>query len=128
VVSSAEGASIVERSVAGTLCSDAHPGAYSGQDAYNGRLLAFAFKASPVLSFKPGQSEAAGGIFVTEDYAPTLQAQNNGSTAVPAVMYGAAVRRLTPRECVPDNYTHITAQRQARRGHPALRRSATRCA
>lgn len=71
------------------------------------------FVNTPVLSFKPGQSEAAGGIFVTEDYAPTLQAQNNGSTAVPAVMYGAAVRRLTPRECerlqaFPDDYTHIT--------------------
>jgi hypothetical protein len=41
--------------------------------------------AHGVLAFKPGQSEAAGGIFVTDDFAPTLQAQNNGSTAVPAV-------------------------------------------
>jgi hypothetical protein len=41
-------------------------------------------------SFKPGQSEAAGGIFVTEEYSPTLQAANNGSTAVPAVAYDAA--------------------------------------
>lgn len=40
-----------------------------------------------VLAFKPGQSEAAGGVFVTEDYAPTLQAQNNGSTSTPAVAY-----------------------------------------
>jgi DNA (cytosine-5)-methyltransferase 1 len=38
-------------------------------------------------SFKPGQSEAAGGIFVTEEYSPTLQAANNGSTAVPAVAF-----------------------------------------
>lgn len=38
-----------------------------------------------VMSFKPGQSEAAGGTFVTHGYAPTLQAANNGSTAVPAV-------------------------------------------
>jgi DNA (cytosine-5)-methyltransferase 1 len=47
-----------------------------------------------VYSFKPGQSEAAGGIFVTEDYAPTLQAQNNGSTAVPAVAYPDTVGAL----------------------------------
>lgn len=46
---------------------------------------------APVLSFKPGQSEAAGGIFVTEDFTPTLQAQNNGSTAVPAVAYAQAL-------------------------------------
>lgn len=38
-------------------------------------------------SFKPGQSEAAGGTFVTQEFTPTLQAQNNGSTAVPAVAY-----------------------------------------
>ena len=38
-----------------------------------------------VLAFKSGQSEAAGGVFVTVEVAPTLQAQNNGSTAVPAV-------------------------------------------
>jgi DNA (cytosine-5)-methyltransferase 1 len=85
----------------------------------------------PLLTyaFKPGQSEAAGGLFVTEGYAPTLQAINNGSTAVPAVAFqssqsgvrlddvhatldsnngprrhngalvGMQVRRLTPREC-----------------------------
>lgn len=39
------------------------------------------------MAFKPGQSEAAGSTFVTEEFAPTMQAQNNGSTAVPAVAY-----------------------------------------
>ena len=39
------------------------------------------------IAFKPGQSEAAGGTFVTEEFAPTMQAQNNGSTAVPAVAF-----------------------------------------
>jgi DNA (cytosine-5)-methyltransferase 1 len=39
----------------------------------------------PAIAFKSGQSEAAGGTFVTEEFAPTLQGQNNGSTAVPAV-------------------------------------------
>lgn len=43
-------------------------------------------------AFKPGQSEAAGGTFVTEEFAPTLQAVNNGSTAVPAVAYSVALR------------------------------------
>ena len=63
-------------------------------------------------SFKSGQSEAAGGTFVTEEYSPTLQAVNNGSTAVPAVSVMSAVRRLTPVECerlqgFPDNFTAI---------------------
>jgi DNA (cytosine-5)-methyltransferase 1 len=39
------------------------------------------------IAFKPGQSEAAGGTFVTEEFAPTMQSQNNGSTAVPAVAF-----------------------------------------
>jgi site-specific DNA-cytosine methylase len=39
------------------------------------------------LAFKPRQSEAAGGTFTTEEFSPTLQAQNNGSTAVPAVAF-----------------------------------------
>jgi DNA (cytosine-5)-methyltransferase 1 len=47
------------------------------------------------LAFKPGQSEAAGATFVTEEFSPTLQAQNNGSTAVPAVMaYGFQPRAI----------------------------------
>jgi DNA (cytosine-5)-methyltransferase 1 len=89
------------------------------------------------MAFKAGQSESAGGTFVTEEYAPTLQAQNNGSTAVPAVLafdttqmtsaanrshgalVGAAVRRLTPGECLalqgfPRDYLDITY-----RGKPA---------
>lgn len=46
----------------------------------------------PVYSFKPGQSEAAGGPFITQDYAPTLQAISNGSTAVPAVAFSVEMR------------------------------------
>jgi len=84
-------------------------------------------RATTVVAFKPGQSEAAGAFFATEDFAPTIQSSNNGSTAVPAVAFnayqrteqdaawplgasdgrkvevgvreGMAVRRLTPREC-----------------------------
>jgi len=44
------------------------------------------------VAFKPGQSEAAGGTFVTEEFAPTIQSQNNGSTAVPAVAFTKSKR------------------------------------
>lgn len=46
----------------------------------------------PAIAFKAGQSEAAGGVFITEEFAPTLQAMNNGSTAVPSVAYAVALR------------------------------------
>jgi DNA (cytosine-5)-methyltransferase 1 len=83
--------------------------------------------STAAVAFKPGQSEAAGAFFATEEFCPTLQSQNNGSTAVPAVAFnayqrteqeaawplgasdgrkvevgvreGMAVRRLTPCEC-----------------------------
>jgi site-specific DNA-cytosine methylase len=69
-------------------------------------------RLTPTLSFKAGQSEAAGSTFVTEEFAPTLQAQNNGSTATPAVLHQMSVRRLTPTECerlqgFPDGWTAI---------------------
>lgn len=45
-----------------------------------------------VIAFKPGQSEAAGATFTTDEFSPTLQGQNNGSTAVPAVAFTKAKR------------------------------------
>ena len=60
--------------------------------------------AYPTLAFKSGQSEAAGGVFVTEEYAPTLQAQNNGSTAVPSVAYAV---------CATGDRTHALTTRSA---------------
>ena len=79
-----------------------------------------------VTAFKSGQSEAAGGIFTTVEFAPTLQAQNNGSTAVPAIQYGMAVRRLTPTETerlqgFPDGYTAIPIKKYARKRVTKLR-------
>jgi DNA (cytosine-5)-methyltransferase 1 len=79
-----------------------------------------------VVAFKPGQSEAAGGTFITEEFAPTLQSQNNGSTAVPAVAHAMAVRRLTPRECerlqgFPDDYTLIEYRKKPAADGPRYR-------
>ncbi len=78
------------------------------------------------VAFKPGQSEAAGGTFVTEEFAPTLQSQNNGSTAVPAVAHAMAVRRLTPRECerlqgFPDDYTLVDYRKKPAADGPRYR-------
>ena len=79
-----------------------------------------------VTAFKSGHSEAAGGIFTTVEFAPTLQAQNNGSTAVPAIQYGMAVRRLTPTETerlqgFPDGDTSIPVKKYARKRVTKLR-------
>jgi DNA (cytosine-5)-methyltransferase 1 len=52
-----------------------------------------------VLAFKSGQSEAAGGTFVTEGFTPTLQGGSNGSTQVLAVL------AFEPRYYTRDNKT-----------------------
>lgn len=58
-----------------------------------------------VLAFKSGQSEAAGGTFVTENYAPTLQGTNNGSTAVPAVLSFGWQNSAEQGDDVSDEYS-----------------------
>ena len=61
---------------------------------------------------KPGQGAKAGSIGGDENTAPTLGAAESGTNRTPALMQGAAVRRLTPLECerlqgFPDGYTKI---------------------
>ena len=62
--------------------------------------------------FKQGQGAKAGSIGGNENIAPTLGAAESGTNRTPALMNGAAVRRLTPLECerlqgFPDGYTDI---------------------
>ena len=89
----------------GTLCADAHPGAYSGQDAYTGRLVpsvvgTLTAKGVPAMgapevdanhylpmmsqpiSFSGQMSEPQTDVEMTQ----TLQAKNPMAVAVPDVM------------------------------------------
>jgi len=84
----------------GALCADSHPGAYSGQDAYTGRLIPAV--AQPI-TFGAQMSAPQTDV----DLVQTLQAKNPM-----AVAQSMAVRRLTPIECerlqgFPDGYTNI---------------------
>jgi len=81
---------------------NAGPGG-SGIDE-SGAMFTLTKSDQHAVAFKPWQSEAAGGIFVTEEYSPTLQAQNNGSTAVPAVAFESRYARNgrgAPSDIVP---------------------------
>ena len=76
----------------------------------------------PTLAFKSGQSEAAGGVFVTQEYAPTLQAQNNGSTAVPAVAHAEGIAPCSTQwwdgsGIASTVTTHSDVQRMPDKGH-----------
>jgi DNA (cytosine-5)-methyltransferase 1 len=62
----------------GTLCADTHPGSYSGQDAYTGRLI-------PTICFEPRSPD--GHARVVGDIAPCLNTMGGGQRE-PCVTYG----------------------------------------
>lgn len=73
-----------------------------------------------VACFKGGQGAAARSLGYSENVAPTLSSAESETNRTPALMNGAAVRRLTPRETerlqgFPDirNCTTITICRSA---------------
>ena len=100
----------------GTLCADTHPGAYSGQDAYTGRLI-------PCASFtksKRAQSVNDDETWVEGEVAPTQNLFDSGDTRATTIAIDTAnnVRRLTPIECerlqgFPDDYTKIPWKNKA---------------
>ena len=125
-----------EHLVVGALCSDSHPGSYSGQDAYTGRLIATAFE--PGIAGREGnesrfthevtgtlrkdmgdnQTAVAFAFHPTQDpissknISHALGAGSKSGGATAAVATSTAVRRLTPTECerlqgFPDSYTAI---------------------
>jgi DNA (cytosine-5)-methyltransferase 1 len=109
----------------GALCADTHPGAYSGQDAYTGRIIPAVYESHPNDSRVTGPVEQCPTVAARWDtggnntplvqqpmvfqsrasstnsmnpgsLAPTLDKSKAEGTAVFAHM---AVRRLTPVEC-----------------------------
>jgi DNA (cytosine-5)-methyltransferase 1 len=114
--------------VVGTLCSDTHPGAYSGQDAYTGRLVPTAYSIMPMnigKDYKARETDiaqpimAAGGrignqggdavvqaVCATGEVFHTLRADGfdasedgTGRGGGAVVQASLQVRRLTPIEC-----------------------------
>jgi DNA (cytosine-5)-methyltransferase 1 len=119
-------ATAIDQQTVGALCADSHPGAYSGQDAYTGRLVpAYAIQGNMI-----GRNDNAGpqgdGINVelcftqntidrhavaqpigvdvfnaafSGEVAVPLTNRSDGTGTGPTVMQAMAVRRLTPTEC-----------------------------
>jgi DNA (cytosine-5)-methyltransferase 1 len=120
---------LVIHETVGALCADTHPGSYSGQDAYTGRLI-----PQPIaynITFCDANGTRAdrpdGGLYVSEtDVTSTLTKAGIGTNvAQPTIVHGTqdpcvsdiafaqgrnnggenvmvqamAVRRLTPKEC-----------------------------
>jgi DNA (cytosine-5)-methyltransferase 1 len=117
----------IQRTV-GTLCADTHPGAYSGQDAYTGRLVPVMYEnhpndsrvtgpvnPSPTVAARwgtgGGNTPLVGQPIPIQDVRPIDKGQNGlgignegdpsytlDKMATQGVAYKMAVRRLTPTE------------------------------
>ena len=62
--------------VVGSLCADTHPGAYTGQDAYTGRLIAHTLRAS---GFDASEDGTGRGTPLVPVVSSTLQAGGNST-------------------------------------------------
>jgi DNA (cytosine-5)-methyltransferase 1 len=117
----------IQRTV-GTLCADTHPGAYSGQDAYTGRLVPVMYEhrpsdsrvngpvdPSPTIAARwgtgGGNTPLVGQPIPIQDVRPIDKGQNGlgignegdpsytlDKMATQGVAHKMAVRRLTPTE------------------------------
>ena len=71
---------LVATETVGTLCSDTHPGAYSGQDAYTGRLVPMKAKDETVACYDYLGSHGGG---VEVGISPTLKRKDGVAVTVP---------------------------------------------
>ena len=90
----------------GTLCADTHPGSYSGQDAYTGRLIPTVYETHPADSRVKEMGETCQTV---------TSRWGTGGGNVPIATRLKRVRRLTPLECerlqgFPDSFTDIKAK------------------
>jgi len=103
----------------GTLCADTHPGSYTGQDAYTGRLIAHALRGEGFAASEEGIGSGTPLLPVAFDCKASGQA-GFGVGSIASTMcamghkdsHACGVRRFTPRECerlqgFPDDWTLI---------------------
>ena len=98
----------------GALCADTHPGAYSGQDAYTGRIIPSIYESHPQDSRITGPMAFQSRASATNSMNPgvVVPTLDKGKAEGAAVFSSMAVRRLTPVECerlqgFPDGWTDI---------------------
>jgi DNA (cytosine-5)-methyltransferase 1 len=101
----------VYQETVGALCADTHPGSYSGQDAYTGRLIPQAVSAYSIREDAKANTFSATELEVSTAL-KALQPSPQSHHAQTFISQQVAVRRLTVTECerlqgFPDHYTDI---------------------
>jgi DNA (cytosine-5)-methyltransferase 1 len=101
----------------GALCADSHPGGYSGQDAYTGRLIPQAISAYSIREDAKANTFSATELEVSTAL-KALQPSTQSHHAQTFISEQVAVRRLSVTECerlqgFPDHYTDIKPKGRA---------------
>jgi DNA (cytosine-5)-methyltransferase 1 len=101
----------------GALCADSHPGGYSGQDAYTGRLIPQAIAAYSIREDAKANTFSATELEVSTAL-KALQPSTQSHHAQTFISEQVAVRRLSVTECerlqgFPDHYTDIKPKGRA---------------
>ena len=83
----------------GALCADTHPGAYSGQDAYTGRIIPHAFKVRGGSETETGEQggtpgkKAGKGYLGSDELAFTIGTTQDQQIAQPIAIQGNLIGR-----------------------------------
>lgn len=78
-------ATAIDQQTVGALCADSHPGAYSGQDAYTGRLIpqAIPLNTMNLLGREVENTQRGFGVGKPGDPSPTLTKSHSHAVAQP---------------------------------------------
>jgi DNA (cytosine-5)-methyltransferase 1 len=87
-------ATILDQQTVGALCADSHPGAYSGQDAYTGRLIpqAIPLNTMNLLGREIENTQRGFGVGKPGDPSPTLTKSHSHAVAQPIPIHDQATR------------------------------------
>jgi len=82
-------ATILDQQTVGALCADSHPGAYSGQDAYTGRLIpqAIPLNTMNLLGREVENTQRGFGVGKPGDPSPTLTKSHSHAVAQPIAFH-----------------------------------------
>jgi DNA (cytosine-5)-methyltransferase 1 len=102
----------VIQEIVGTLCADSHPGGYSGQDAYRGRLV------PQPIAFEPGKMKRLGYGVDGSGIAPVLRAEAGDNQL--AVAYNIAPGKGELKDDIHVTDAHVSKTIDASGSNPSM--------
>jgi DNA (cytosine-5)-methyltransferase 1 len=114
-------ATILDQQTVGALCADSHPGAYSGQDAYTGRLIpqAIPLNTMNLLGREVENTQRGFGVGKPGDPSPTLTKSHSHAVAQP-IAFNIAPGKGELKDDIHVTDAHISKTIDASGSNPAM--------